>query len=205
MEGSQFVAHPGKQQTTDQFLRHHLVRALVLDFDGVFTDNKVIVAADGTESVVCDRSDGLSINALQRREFPILVLSGETAPMVRMRCQKLGLNCIHSSVDKVAALRSWLKKRNINPKNVIYVGNDVNDIGCMKYVGLPMAVADAFPETRAVASHILTSRGGNGAVREIALAVSSLLDAGSRTPAHALVTPRGGYAARSRRAGKRSK
>jgi YrbI family 3-deoxy-D-manno-octulosonate 8-phosphate phosphatase len=175
-EDLEFLAHPQRRQPIDQSLQHHPVRALVLDFDGVFTDNKVIVAADGAESAVCDRSDGFAIQALQRRGFPILVLSTETVPIVRMRCQKLGLECIHSTIGKLAALQSWLSERNIDPEHAIYVGNDVNDVECMKFVGLPFAVADAFPEVRAVARHVLSSRGGHGAVREIALAVTSLLD-----------------------------
>jgi N-acylneuraminate cytidylyltransferase len=96
-----------------------------------------------------------------------------------MRCRKLGLECIHSSKNKLAALKSWLKKKDIEPKDAIYVGNDLNDIECMKYVGLSIAVADAFPEAQAVARHLLTSRGGHGAVREIAQAISSLFDEAS--------------------------
>ena len=164
--------HSRKRQTTAQFVRNHSVHALVLDFDGVFTDNRVILTADGTESVICDRSDGLAIHTLQQRGFPILVLSAETCPIVRVRCQKLGLECIHSCANKLAALQSWLKKKDIEPRYTIFVGNDVNDIECMKYVGLPVAVADAFPEVRTVARHVLASKGGHGAVREIALAVS---------------------------------
>ena len=175
-EDLEFLEHPQTRQPIAQALRHHPVRALVLDFDGVFTDNKVIVAADGAESAVCDRSDGFAIQALQRRGFPILVLSTETVPIVRMRCQKLGLECIHSAPDKLATLQSWLRERKIDPQHAIYVGNDLNDVECMKFVGLPFAVADAFPEVRAVARHVLSSRGGQGAVREIALAVASLLD-----------------------------
>ena len=165
-----------RAQTTDEFVRNCSPRALVLDFDGVFTDNKVIVAGDGTESVVCDRSDGLAIAALQRRGFPILVLSTETAPMVKMRCQKLGVEYIHSADEKLAPLKSWLSNGKIDPQETIYVGNDVNDLSCMKFVGLACAVADAYPEARAVAKHVLASRGGHGAVREIARAVSAMLD-----------------------------
>jgi YrbI family 3-deoxy-D-manno-octulosonate 8-phosphate phosphatase len=170
------TVHSPRLETTKRLLRRRPVRALVLDFDGVFTDNKVIVAADGTESVICDRSDGLAIQALQRRGFPILVLSAETVPIVKLRCKKLGLECIHSAANKLSSLQSWLKEKSVRPEHAIYVGNDVNDIECLKFVGLSFAVADAFPEARAVAKHVLASRGGYGAVREIALAISSVLE-----------------------------
>ncbi|HEX8924594.1 MAG TPA: hypothetical protein VF786_02320, partial [Terriglobales bacterium] len=69
------------------------ISALILDFDGVFTDNKVIVTDEGREAVVCDRSDGYAIGLLKRTGLPILVLSTEKVPIVRFRCQKLGLEC----------------------------------------------------------------------------------------------------------------
>ncbi len=165
-----------KRQPLNHLLRKSPMQALVLDFDGVFTDNKVIVSADGLESATCDRSDGFAIQSLQRRGFPILVLSTEKIPIVRVRSEKLGLECIHGVGDKVAILKTWLKDKGIDPEHTIYVGNDINDLGCMEMVGMPIAVADAFPEVLGVARCILTARGGHGAVREIAIAVAAALD-----------------------------
>lgn len=165
-----------KRQPLNRLLGKYPMQALVLDFDGVFTDNKVIVSADGLESAICDRSDGFAIQSLQRRGFPILVLSTERIPIVRVRSQKLGLECIHGVDDKVAILETWLKDKRIDPEHTIYVGNDINDLGCMEMVGMPIAVADAFPEVLGAARCILTARGGHGAVREIAAAVAAALD-----------------------------
>jgi N-acylneuraminate cytidylyltransferase len=151
------------------------IAALILDFDGVFTDNKVIVTDDGREAVVCDRSDGHAIGQLKRTGLPILVLSTEKVPIVRFRCDKLGLECIHGVDDKAAALRQWLSGHNIDAQQTVYVGNDVNDIGCMQIVGYPVAVADAYPEAIAAARYVLAAGGGHGAVREIALALAQHL------------------------------
>lgn len=175
-EDLQSVAALLKRQPLGHLLRKYPMQALVLDFDGVFTDNKVIVSADGLESAICDRSDGFAIQSLQRRGFPILVLSTEKIPIVRVRSQKLGLECIHGVGDKVTILKTWLKDRDIDPEHTIYVGNDINDLGCMEMVGMPIAVADAFPEVMRVARCVLTARGGHGAVREIATAVAASLD-----------------------------
>lgn len=165
-----------KREPLAAILRKRPMSALVLDFDGVFTDNKVIVSADGLESAICDRSDGFAIQALQRRGFPILVLSTEKVPIVRVRSEKLGLQCIHGLGDKRSVLTKWLKEKNIDPQQTIYVGNDVNDLECMGMVGLPIAVADAFPEVLGAARYVLRSRGGHGAIREIATAVAAALD-----------------------------
>ncbi|MGA2962645.1 MAG: HAD hydrolase family protein [Candidatus Korobacteraceae bacterium] len=151
------------------------IAALILDFDGVFTDNKVIVTDDGREAVICDRSDGYAIEQLKRTGLPILVLSTERVPIARFRCEKLGLECTHGVDDKAAALRQWLSAHNIAAQQTVYVGNDVNDIGCMQIVGHPVAVADAYPEAIAAARYVLAASGGHGAVREIALALAQHL------------------------------
>ena len=168
---------PGRSKPSiSQFLQKFRPQALILDFDGVFTDNKVILSAEGVESVVCDRSDGYAIEQLEKRGFPILVLSTEKVPIVRLRAQKLGLECIHGSDNKAASLKAWLADRGFEAEKTVYVGNDVNDLGCMQMVGLPVAVADAFPEAMAAARVVLEARGGHGAVREVAMAVTRSLD-----------------------------
>ena len=167
---------PAAKHTLAKALRSFTPEALILDFDGVFTDNKVILSAEGVESVVCDRSDGFAVQMLQRSGFPILVLSTEKVPIVKLRSQKLGLFCIHGVDEKAAILSSWLREKKIDPARAIYVGNDINDLTCMQMVGLPVAVADAFPEAKAASRVILNARGGHGAVREVALSILSKLD-----------------------------
>ncbi|MGK7872271.1 MAG: SIS domain-containing protein [Xenococcaceae cyanobacterium] len=144
------------------------VKLLILDFDGVLTDNRVLVSQDGTESVWCNRGDGWGIARLKEKGIEILVLSTETNQVVRTRCQKLGIDCIHGCDDKLAALKQIVGERSLELENVAYIGNDVNDLACMSYVGIPIAVADAVPEIKNVARIITTNRGGYGAVREFA-------------------------------------
>jgi N-acylneuraminate cytidylyltransferase len=147
------------------------VAAVIFDFDGVFTNNKVIVTDEGREAVLCDRSDGYAIGQLRRTGLPLLVLSTEKVPIVRFRCEKLGLQCVHDVPDKVPVLKNWLAERGIPVEQTVYVGNDVNDLGCMTMVGHPVAVGDAYPEVKDVARYVLSAHGGNGAVRELAHAV----------------------------------
>jgi N-acylneuraminate cytidylyltransferase len=144
------------------------IAALVLDFDGVFTDNKVIVFQDGREAVVCDRSDGWGLAQLKKLGLPILVLSTEQNAVVQARCDKLGIPCRHGLQDKLLALNEWLNERGLDRAQVVYVGNDLNDLECMKAVGCAVAVADARPEVLSAARIILKSNGGQGAIRELA-------------------------------------
>lgn len=144
------------------------IELIILDFDGVMTDNKVIVLEDGSEGVVCNRSDGLAINMLCRANFNVIVLSQEINSVVEKRCLKLGLNCYSGEVNKAERLEKTVKNLNISLDNCIYVGNDINDLECMRMVGCPVAVADATEEVKRISKIVLHTKGGDGAVRELA-------------------------------------
>jgi YrbI family 3-deoxy-D-manno-octulosonate 8-phosphate phosphatase len=144
------------------------VEALVLDFDGVFTDNRVTVHIDGTESVSCHRGDGMGITLLHELKLPMLVLSSEQNPIVRRRCEKLRLECIHGVESKLSRLRHWAKERQIDLSKTVFVGNDENDIACLREVGCGVVVRDAHPAARDVARLVLRREGGDGAIRELA-------------------------------------
>jgi YrbI family 3-deoxy-D-manno-octulosonate 8-phosphate phosphatase len=143
------------------------VAAVVFDFDGVFTDNKVITFQDGREAAISNRSDGWGIARLRKTGLPLLVLSTETSPVVQARCDKLRIPCQQGLENKAEALQRWLDERVLPASQVVYVGNDGNDNGCMELVGCPVAVADAYPEALERAALVLKHSGGNGAVREI--------------------------------------
>ncbi len=144
------------------------IQLLVLDFDGVMTDNRVSVDQEGTESVWCNRGDGWGLARLKDYGLEVIVISTEANPVVAARCRKLGLECHQGSSDKLASLRAAVGKRNLGPASVAYVGNDVNDLECLRWVGVPIVVADAWPTLGPLARLTTTRRGGFGAVREVA-------------------------------------
>ena len=148
----------------------------VFDFDGVFTDNKVIVVEDGREAVICNRSDGLAVEQFKKLDIPMLIISGEKNQVAQTRCKKLGITCINGVQDKVVVLTDWLKKNNIDIGQVVYVGNDINDISCLESVGCGVVVSDAYPQAKAVAEIILSASGGCGAVREIIELITQRLE-----------------------------
>ncbi len=143
------------------------IQLVAFDFDGVFTDNSVHVASDGTEQVRCWRGDGIGLAALRRAGLDTLVLSTETDPVVGVRCAKLEIECRQGLADKRSELEEILLERGLDPGEVAYVGNDVNDLGCLELVGLPVVVADAHDDVRAAASVVTAAPGGFGAVREV--------------------------------------
>jgi YrbI family 3-deoxy-D-manno-octulosonate 8-phosphate phosphatase len=153
-----------------QLSAEHLITVsfVVFDFDGVFTDNRVLVGEDGRESVFCSRADGLGLEQLPRVGVGCLVLSTETNPVVSARAAKLRLECVQGLGDtKWEALHGILGERRLDPATVAYVGNDINDLDCLRNVGVPICVADAYPEVLATARYTTERPGGRGAVREV--------------------------------------
>jgi YrbI family 3-deoxy-D-manno-octulosonate 8-phosphate phosphatase len=143
------------------------VRLIAFDFDGVFTDNAVYVMPDGTEAVRCWRSDGLGLAKLAALNIEAVVISTETNPIVSVRTRKLGIRCLQGLEDKRAALLELLREQELGSDEVAYVGNDINDLGCLRSVGLPIVVEDADPAVLGDAAYRTTRRGGYGAVREV--------------------------------------
>lgn len=143
------------------------VRLLVLDFDGVLTDNRVWVDGDGHEYVAAFRGDGMGVIRLRRAGVGTLVLSAEVNPVVAARCRKVGMECLQGVEDKAAVLKELLRERALEPAKVVFVGNDVNDLPCFGIAGFAAAPADAEPAVRGEADLVLARRGGHGAVREL--------------------------------------
>lgn len=143
------------------------IRALVTDFDGVHTDDRVIVQQDGSEAVRCSRSDGMGIEILRERGLHLLILSREQNTVVRARAAKLKMDVQHHVRDKLPALDAWRRDNGLEWREIAYIGNDVNDVDCMKACGISFAPADAHDSARSVARVVLGRDGGNGALREL--------------------------------------
>ncbi len=170
------MPHPRRRQalTPSSAAARTLLRAVrfvVFDFDGVFTDNRVLVGEDGRESVLCTRGDGHGVELLRRAGIGSMILSTEPNPVVAARAAKLKMDCVHGSRDKGASLDEILRARGLAASEVAYVGNDINDQGCLERVGVPICVADAHPSVRPLAKIVTRRRGGEGAVREVCDAI----------------------------------
>lgn len=142
------------------------LRLAVFDFDGVFTDNAVYVLEDGTEMVRCTRADGVGLKALRRLGVDCMIVSTETNPVVQARARKLGVACHVGCDDKRALLTGVLAERELSWEQVSFLGNDVNDLDCLRAAGLSVAVVDAHPTVFPHVSYRTRCLGGHGAVRE---------------------------------------
>ncbi len=143
------------------------IHTIVYDFDGVFTDNNVYITENGKEIVKCNRSDGIGISRIKKIGVKCYVISSEKNIVFEKRCQKLNINFKQNVLDKKIAVLDICKENNIEPKNTLFLGNDINDIPALKLVGFPVAVADAFIEIEEFVKFKTKAKGGQGAVREV--------------------------------------
>ena len=144
------------------------VRLLLMDFDGVLSDDLVFTDQDGRESVRCSRSDGFGLSLLREKtDIQAAVLSREENPVVSARCRKLKLEVFQGVQQKDQALKDLIAERGWNPAEILYIGNDLPDLAVLPLVGFFAAPADAHPEVLRRADLILKHKGGRGAVREL--------------------------------------
>ena len=152
-----------------QKLDHNKIELIIYDFDGVMTDNQVLVLQDGTEGVVCSRADGLAVEKIMKAGVKQMIVSSETNPVVKARAQKLKIPCIFGIgiKTKKTIVEKYCEDHSINLKKVLYIGNDINDLKIMKIVGIPIAPADAVKEIKKIAKIITLTPGGKGVIREL--------------------------------------
>jgi N-acylneuraminate cytidylyltransferase len=144
------------------------VSLLVMDFDGVLSDDRVHTDQDGREAVTTSRADGLGLSLLrQESAIQALVISREENPVVSARCRKLGLEVFQGVGQKDELLQALIAERGLNPAEIIYVGNDITDLPVYPLVGFFVAPADARPNVLRQADLVLKHKGGRGAIREL--------------------------------------
>lgn len=170
-QGEQLVKDGGLRMVDPANQRRSMpakISLLVMDFDGVLTDNRVWVNDKGEESIAANRSDSLGLSILREKAgVECLVISKERNKVVEARCHKMQVPFMQAVDDKAAALKNVILEKKLTSSEVIYMGNDTNDLPCFPLVGYTVAPADAHPEVARQADLVLTLKGGHGAVREL--------------------------------------
>jgi 3-deoxy-D-manno-octulosonate 8-phosphate phosphatase (KDO 8-P phosphatase) len=143
------------------------VSLIVYDFDGVMTNNKVLISQDGTEMVQVNRADGLGVSEINKLGIKQIIISTEENPVVTSRARKLNIQCLQGIVDKKNTLIDYCNKNRIKLKNIIYVGNDINDYDVMQICGVTFCPSDSHKSIQDIASFVLKANGGDGVIREL--------------------------------------
>jgi 3-deoxy-D-manno-octulosonate 8-phosphate phosphatase (KDO 8-P phosphatase) len=144
------------------------ITTFIFDVDGVLTDGSVFVTNEGEILRTMNIRDGYALKAAVESGYNVCVISGGSNEGVRVRLRNLGITEIHlGSPDKVETYKEYIELYNIQPEQVLYMGDDIPDFHVMKLVGLPTCPQDASPEIKAISKYISHKNGGKGAVREV--------------------------------------
>lgn len=155
-------------QTNELRSKLDKIKLLVLDVDGVMTDGGMYFDAEGHQSKRFYAKDGHAIIHLTKQNFPVAIISsGFEGGAVMARAKLLGVQ--YASVDrtpKMERLGRIMAELNLNPEEVAIIGDDVNDLEVMHYVGFSAAPADAVQKVKEIVDLVLSKKGGQGCVRE---------------------------------------
>jgi len=144
-----------------------MISLIIYDFDVVMTNNCVMIDQFGHESAIVNRSDGLAVSEIKKLKIKQIIISTEINEVVERRAEKLGIQCIHGVKNKRNIVEQYLLEHNIDRNSVLYIGNDINDIEAMNYVGFPISPKDAHSSIRNISKYVTESKGGEGVIREV--------------------------------------
>ena len=158
----------------DQFKK---ITTFVFDVDGVLTDGTVLVLDGGLQARRMNIKDGFALQMAVKNGYRVVIVSGGDSPQVRSRLNKLGITEVTMSVlDKQAFISNYIDEHQLDREQVLYMGDDLPDLGAMAIVGLPTCPADAVPEIRTIARYISPFNGGLACVRDVIEKVMRLND-----------------------------
>ncbi len=144
------------------------VNTFMFDYDGVMTDGRVILQHDDPPLRTANVRDGFVLQLAVKMGYNVVVISGGFSRSMDNRFDTLNIKDAFTGVkNKVEVFEKYIKERNIDPKNVVYMGDDIPDIPVMKRVGVPVSPADAAEEVKVVSIYISDKKGGEGCVRDI--------------------------------------
>ena len=144
------------------------INTFIFDVDGVLTDSSLLVTSSGELLRIMNTRDGLALKKAIENNYNVAIISGGKNEGVKTRLEKLGIDDVYLGYHtKNKAFKDYLSKSNIDPSNVLYMGDDLPDIPVMKQVALPCCPQDAVAEVKSVSKYISHINGGRGAVRDV--------------------------------------
>lgn len=145
------------------------IKLLITDCDGVLTDGGMYYSENGDELKKFNTKDGMGVQRLRSIGIDTIIITGEKSELVKRRAKKLGINEVYLGIkDKEPLVSEIATKRKIGLNEIAYLGDDINDLEAIKSVGLGCCVADAMKCVKDVSQYIISAKGGEGALREVA-------------------------------------
>ena len=144
-------------------------KLFVMDVDGTLTDGRIYMGSQGEVMKAFDVKDGYGIKMLQKHGIVPVIITGRTSEIVAARAAELGIDQLYQGVpDKLTRLKEIAGCMYLEAKDIAYIGDDLNDLDCIRYAGLTAAPSDAMEQVKKEVDYVCRHAGGRGAVREFA-------------------------------------
>ncbi len=144
------------------------IKTLIFDYDGVLTDGVVLITNSGEQLRTGHVKDGYALQLAVKTGLRVVVISGGFSESVKHRCKALNLTDVFLGIEnKLAAFSEYIQNHNLDPSEILYMGDDIPDYEVMKIIGMPVCPADAAQEIKAICRYISHFKGGEGCVRDI--------------------------------------
>lgn len=144
------------------------IKGIVFDMDGVLSPSTITLSENGTPLRMGNVKDGYAMQLASKTDLKIAVITGGHSNAMQNRMNFLGIEDVFQNVaEKLPVLKNWVESRGLTPEEVAYMGDDIPDLQCMRYVGLPTAPFDAAVEVRDTALFVSKFAGGYGCVRDL--------------------------------------
>ena len=144
------------------------IKAFAFDVDGVLSPDTIPLHPSGEPMRIVNIKDGYALQFAAKMGYPIAIITGGRTEAVRKRFEGLGLNHVYMGATvKIEIFKKWLDECGLRPDEVMYMGDDIPDLECMREVGIPVCPADAAAEVIEASRYVSEFKGGEGAVRDI--------------------------------------
>lgn len=144
------------------------VSAFVFDVDGVMTNGQIMITTEGEMYREMNTRDGFAIKCALERDYKVAIISGGTNEGVRKRLETLGVDKVYLGIHKKdIAFDDFLKTYDIDPEEVLCMGDDVPDLSVLEKVGVATCPQDAVSDVKKIVDYVSHKKGGDGCVREI--------------------------------------
>lgn len=144
------------------------VNTFIFDYDGVMTDGKLMLQHDGQPLRSANVKDGYALQLAVRLGYRVVIISGGISKSVENRFESLRVKDVFLGIsNKNEVFEKYIKDNNLDPENIVYMGDDIPDFRVMRKVGVPVCPADAVEEIKDISIYISDKTGGHGCVRDI--------------------------------------
>ena len=149
-----------------EYLKH--ITTFVFDVDCVFTDGTILITTEGELLRKMNIQDGYAVKTALKRGYGVCIITGGTNEGVRKRLRALGVTDIYLGADlKEKCMEEYLELNDIDPEQVLYMGDDLPDVPALQMAGLPTCPQNAVPEVKAICKYVSPKSGAEGCVRDV--------------------------------------